>query len=285
MDGKTLVNVIKCKIINERTGDSFDIGDTADEIGVEPILSQGKRDILRVKNKILAINETDDIAIGYTLKLKDNTFNMDVMKIVDGGSITSGKYESPSAGEVVNKDLFTLEVYTEEKDYSRTTGYTKFSWKHCKGKVPKYKIKDGDFIVPEFEAESIPFRGEKTITIETGLDDISGGNNSTNNLAVVGGTVTSNNSSVGVSITTNIKWTFTNAINQDDVTAANFFVKKQVDNSLVPGSLTIDTTKTIVTFIPSSIQMGTTYVAEALAVQLLDGSGTTTALSTEFTTV
>jgi hypothetical protein len=285
MDGKTLVNVIKCKIINERTGDSFDIGDTADEIGVEPILSQGKRDILRVKNKILAINETDDIAIGYTLKLKDNTFNMDVMKIVDGGSITSGKYESPSAGEVVNKDLFTLEVYTEEKDYSRTTGYTKFSWKHCKGKVPKYKIKDGDFIVPEFEAESIPFRGEKTITIETGLDDISGGNNSTNNLAVVGGTVTSNNSSVGVSITTNIKWTFTNAINQDDVTAANFFVKKQVDNSLVPGSLTIDTTKTIVTFIPSSIQMGTTYVAEALAVQLLDGSGTTTALSTEFSTV
>lgn len=167
MDGKSLVNVKKCVITNERTGAKFDIGDTASEIDVDPILSAGKRDILRVKNKILAINETEDICIGYTLKLTDNTFNLDVMQIVDGGTTSSGNYESVPAGTVVDKDLFTLEVYTEEKDYSRTTGYTKFTFKHCKGKVPKWKIKDGDFVVPEFTAESIPFRGEKAVTIDS----------------------------------------------------------------------------------------------------------------------
>jgi hypothetical protein len=167
MDGKTLVNVVKCIITNETTNTSFDIGDTASEIQVDPILSEGKRDILRVKNKILGINQTEDIAIGYKLKLTDNTFNLDVMQIVDGGTITDGKYQSIPAGQIVNKDLFTLEVYTEEKDYSRTTGYTKFTWKHCKGKVPKYKIKDGEFIVPEFEAESIPFKGERAVEIDS----------------------------------------------------------------------------------------------------------------------
>jgi len=165
--GKTLVNVAKCLVTNERTGISFDIGDTASDIDVEPILSAGKRDILRVKNKILGINETEDIVIGYKLKLKDNTFNIDVMQLVDGGTITGDKYTSIPAGQVVKKDLFTLTAYAEEKDYSRTTGYTKFEWKHCKGKVPKYKIKDGDFIIPEFEAESIPFRGESAVSIDS----------------------------------------------------------------------------------------------------------------------
>ncbi|BCZ46939.1 hypothetical protein psyc5s11_30060 [Clostridium gelidum] len=165
--GKSLVNVVKCLVTNEKTKEVFDIGDTASDIDVEPILSAGKRDILRVKNKILGINETEDIVIGYKLKLKDNTFNIDVIALVDGGTISGSHYISIPAGQVVEKDLFTLTVYTEEKDYSRTTGYTVFTWKHCKGKVPKYKIKDGDFIVPEFEAESIPFRGETAVDIDS----------------------------------------------------------------------------------------------------------------------
>lgn len=286
--GKTLVNVAKCEVTNERTGETFDIGDTASEIDVEPILSQGKRDILRVKNKILGINETEDIVIGYKLKLKDNTFNLDVMCLVDGGTISGGHYTSIPAGQVVEKDRFTLTVYTEEKDYSRTTGYTKFTWKHCKGKVPKYKIQDGNFIVPEFEAEAIPFRGETAVDIDSVSDlsdSSSNGGGSTGMTGVVGGTVTNNNADVGVSISTNVTWTFAAAINQDDVTSSNFAVYRTSDNSMVNGNLTIDGTKKVVTFIPTSIESGTTYTAEAKAVDLLDGSGTTTALTVNFTTV
>ncbi|EKQ52754.1 MULTISPECIES: Ig-like domain-containing protein [unclassified Clostridium] len=291
-NGKTLVNVKKCIVKNEITGDQFDIGDTASEIDVEPILSAGKRDILRVKDKILGINQTEDIAIGYKLKLKDNTFNLDVMRLVDGGTISGGNYTSIPAGEVVDKDLFTLEVYTEEKDYSRTTGYTKFTWKHCKGKVPKYKIKDGDFIVPEFEAESIPFRGETAIDIEsvtsipggvTPITPPSSGNQTMG--GVVGGTVTNSNPDVGVEITTNIKWTFVKEINQDEVDNIHFVVKKKADGTIVDGNVTIDNTKKIVTFIPISIERSVTYTAEAKAIALLDGSGTTTPISVDFTTI
>ena len=294
MNGKSLVNVAKCVVTNEKTGVSFDIGDTASEIDVEPITSQGKRDILRVKNKIHAINETEDIVIGYKLKLKDNTFSLNVMALVDGGTVSGDIYSSIPAGQAVEKDPFTLEVYTEEKDYSRTTGYTKFTFKHCKGKAPKYKVKDGDFIVPEFEAESIPFRGEKAVEISTGMPFLPGGttpiipnpppSTTTDTLKVIGGPIIGTNPTVGVSITTNVKWTFTSAIDQDEVISSNFMVYKKLDNSLVLGNLTIDDTKKIVTFVPTSIQVSTDYTAEAKSVDLLDGTGTTTALSVDFTT-
>jgi hypothetical protein len=283
--GKTLVNVAKCEVTNETTNETFDIGDTASEIDVEPILSAGKRDILRVKNKILGINETEDIVIGYKLKLKDNTFNLDVMCLVDGGTVTGSHYTSIPAGQVVDKDMFTLTVYTEEKDYNRTTGYTKFTWKHCKGKVPKYKIQDGNFIVPEFEAESIPFRGESAVSIDS-VTTLPGSTPNNGTLAgVVGGTVTDSNSDVGIVVGANIKWTFVNAIDQDEVTSSNFVVKRTSDNSIVDGNLTIDSTKKIVTFIPTGIESGVTYTAEALAVNLLDGSGSTTPISVDFTTL
>ncbi|WP_315114550.1 Ig-like domain-containing protein [uncultured Clostridium sp.] len=288
MEGKTLVNVVKCYIENEKTNERFDIADTASEVDVEPILNEGKRDILRVKNRILAVNETEDIVIGYKLKLKDNTFNIKVMEIVDGGHMEGNKYVSIPAGQVVDKPLFTLEVITEEKDYSRTTGYTKFTWKHCKGKVPKFSIKDGEFIVPEFEAESIPFRGETPVEIEfinsleptpetpeIPLEDI----------GVEGDKVEDSNTDVGVAITNRVIWTFKEQINQDDVTKDNFTIKRKSDNSVVQGSITIDTTKKIVTFVPTSLTIDTVYIAEAKAVNKLDTSGKTTALSTEFKTI
>lgn len=279
MEGKSLVNVKKCFITNEKTGKKFDIADTAAEIAIEPIQSEGKRDILRVKNKILAINETENIVIGYKLKLKDNTFNMDVMALVDGGQITNNNYKSVPAGQVAEKDLFTLEVYTEEKDYSRTVGYTKFTFKHCKGKTPKFDIKDGAFVVPEFEVESIPFRGEHAVEIDS-VTTIP-----VSNIGVVGGTVTDTNLDVGVEITNRIIWTFIEAIDQNDVTKTNFSVRRKIDNGIVDGNVTIDSTKKIVTFIPVSLEIDTEYIAEALAVNKLSGSGTTIALSTEFKTV
>lgn len=288
MEGKTLVNVKKCFVINEKTNEKFDIGDTASEIQVEPILSAGKRDILRVKNKILGINETEDIVIGYKLKLKDNTFSLKVMQLVDGGTIAGGNYTSIPAGEVVQKDLFTLEVYTEEKDYSRTTGYTSFIWKHCKGKVPKYNIKDGDFIVPEFDAESIPFKGETSVAINsvtTIPEDTSTPTSPT--VPTPPTPISPNGTTPGVTVGSDCKvtWTFVNAINQDDVTATNFIIKNKSDGTVVTGHVTIDSTKKIVTFIPVSIASGVTYTAEAKAVNLLDGSGTTTPISVDFTTV
>ncbi|MBU3208522.1 Ig-like domain-containing protein [Clostridium algidicarnis] len=279
MDGKTLVNVMKVNFIDEITNIKHTI-ETSDEIDIEPIKSDGKRDILRVKNKIYGINETEDIVIGYKLKLKDNLFNIQTMALIDGGTIEGNKYCGTEAGVVVERHLFTMEIFTEEKDYSRTSGYAKFVYKHCKGKPAKYKVKDGAFMVPEYEAESIPFRGEKPVEIEfiKGIDE----ETPISDIGVDGGKVEDTNTDVGVEITNRVIWTFKEAINQDEVTKTNFSVKRKSDNSIIDGNVTIDTTKKIVTFIPTSLSVDTTYIAEAKAVNKLDTSGTTTALSTEF---
>ncbi|MBU3205128.1 Ig-like domain-containing protein [Clostridium algidicarnis] len=279
MDGKTLVNVMKVNFIDEITNIKHTI-ETSDEIDIDPIKSDGKRDILRVKNKIYGINETEDIVIGYKLKLKDNLFNIQTMALIDGGTIEGNKYCGTEAGVTVERHPFTMEIITEEKDYSRTIGYAKFVYKHCKGKPAKYKVKDGAFMVPEYEAESIPFRGEKPVEIEfiKGIDE----ETPISDIGVDGGKVEDTNTDVGVEITNRVIWTFKEAINQDEVTKTNFSVKRKSDNSIIDGNVTIDTTKKIVTFIPTSLSVDTTYIAEAKAVNKLDASGTTTALSTEF---
>ncbi|MBU5268892.1 Ig-like domain-containing protein [Clostridium cochlearium] len=288
-EGKTLVNVIKVNFIDEVTNTIHSI-ETSDEIDIEPIKSEGKRDILRVKNKIYGINETEDIVIGYKLKLKDNLFNIQTMALIDGGTIEGNKYCGTEAGVTVERHPFTMEIFTEEKDYSRTTGYAKFTYKHCKGKPAKYKVKDGEFLVPEYEAESIPFRNEKPVEIEfmntlptdpTQEEPII----PIEKIGVEGGTVEDTNTDVGVEITNRVVWTFTDQIDQDDVTKTNFSVRRKSDNSVVDGNVTIDDTKKIVTFVPTSLAIDTVYIAEAKAVNKLDGSGTTTALSTEFKTV
>ncbi|HDK7155994.1 TPA: hypothetical protein PTV43_001114 [Clostridium botulinum] len=290
-NGKTLVNVVKVNFIDEVTNTKHTI-ETSNEIDIEPINSKGKRDILRIKNKIYGINETDDIVIGYKLKMKDNLFNIETMALIDGGTIQDNKYCGTEVGIAVERHPFTMEIFTEEKDYSRTTGYVKFMYKHCKGKPAKYKIQDGKFLVSSYEAESIPFRNERPVEIEF-LNSLEENNNTEKpgestpieDIGVEGGKVENNNPDVGVSITNRVVWSFLNQINQDDVNLENFIIKRKSDNSRVNGNVTIDDTKKIVTFVPDSLAIDIVYIAEVKEINKLDGSGKTTALSTEFKTI
>jgi len=102
---------------------------------------------------------------------------------------------------------------------------------------------------------------------------------------VVDGPVVGTNPSVGVEITVNIKWTFTNEIDPDDVDTSHFIVTKVSDGSVINGSLTIDGTNKIVTFVPDGVEAATTYNATATAVDLLSGTGTTSPISVNFTTI
>lgn len=291
IEGMPIANIVLGEVIDEVTGKSY-IFDTADKADTKPDLSAGKEDILRVKNRIIAMNRTEDICIGYNIKLTNNTFTPEVMCIVDGGIVTADGYEGPEVGKTVERHPYTLNLYAEEKDYdSETVGYVMFTFKHNKGKPVGFKFEDGKFYVPEFESHSRPKKGEKPVYIKyvkqlpTGETTPETPTKPDEGMKVVGDKVTQNNADVGVEITSNVKWTFAKAINQDDVTAANFIVKKKSDGSKVNGNVTIDSTKKIVTFVPSSIEKATTYIAEVKAVNLLDGSGTTTPISVEFTTI
>lgn len=56
----------------------------------------------------------------------------------------------------------------------------------------------------------------------------------------------------GVAADANLTWTFANAIQATDVTAANFILLKADDGSLIAGVLSIDTEHKVVTFNPAS---------------------------------
>jgi hypothetical protein len=175
LEGMTLVNIVRTEIVTEETTPQTYVFETADEASVEPHVSEGQENILRVKNQILAIDRTEDIVVGYDLTFKDNTLIPELLALIDGGTLTYDdvetdkvvKYEGPESGKTVSRTKFTLNVYTEEKDESGdTVKYAKFIFKHCKGKPVEFTLKDGEFYVPELKAESRSKSGEKPVTIE-----------------------------------------------------------------------------------------------------------------------
>ena len=287
-----IANIALGEIINEITGESF-IFDTAEKADIKPDLSKGKEDILRVKNRIIAINRTDDICIGYNIKLTDNTFSPETMVLVDGGTTTSTGYEGAEVGKAVKKIPYTLNLYSEEKDYdSSTVRYVKFSFRHNKGTPVEYKFEDGKFYVPEFESTSRPKKGEKPIYI-TYTDTLPNGETSDGgSSATVPNPPTptspdSRTGTPGVTITSDcrVTWTFADAVLDADVTSANFKVTKKSDGTAVSGNVTMDTAKKVITFVPTSIAAGVTYEATAESVRKADGSGNTTAVTVEFSTI
>ncbi|MFC0905900.1 hypothetical protein ACFHWD_14585 [Clostridium sp. MT-14] len=284
-----IANIALAEIINETTGEAF-IFDTAEKADAKPDLSKGKEDILRVKNRIIAMNRTDDICIGYNTKLTDNTFSPELMALIDGGVATENGYEGPEVGKVVNKAPYTLNLYSEEKDYdSSTLRYAKFSFKHNKGTPVEFQFEDGKFYVPEFESTSRPKKGEKPVYI-TFVDELpsvdDGGTTPTVPNPPEPTNPDESTGTPGVTIGSDcrVTWTFADAVNDADVIAANFKVTKKSDGSVVPGDVTMDTTKKIITFVPTSISAGVTYEATAASIRKADGSGNTTSVTVEFTT-
>lgn len=296
LDGMPIANIVLAEVIDEVTGIRYAF-DTAENAEAKADLSQGKEEILRVKNRIIAMNRTEDICIGYNTKLKNNTFTTEVMCIVDGGTMTSTGYEGTEVGKTVDRHPYTLNVYSEEKDYdSSTISYVKFTFKHCKGKPVDFKFEDGKFLVPEFESHSRPKKGEKPVYVEyvKSLPTIESTTDvPTTTKATVPSppTPTSPDSTTktpGITIGSDcrVTWTFSSAINDVDATRLNFKVYKKSDNTSVIGDVTIDTTRTIVTFTPTSIAAGVTYTAEALAVRSLASTEPDTKpASVDFTTV
>lgn len=294
IQGMPIANIALAEIINENNGQSYYF-DTSEKADAKPDLSKGKEDILRVKNRIIAMNRTEDICIGYNVKLTDNTFPPELMCLVDGGTMTSSGYEGPEIGVAVNKTPFILNLYSEEKDYdSSTIQYVKFSFKHNKGTPVEFKFEDGKFYVPEFESTSRPKKGEKPVYVEyvsslpNSTSTSTGGTTSTVTVpsppAPTSPDSTTGTPGVTVGSDCRVTWKFSEAVNDADVTTSNFQVTKKSGGSVVSGNVTMDTTKTIITFIPTSIAAGVTYEASAKAIRKADGSGSTSAVSVEFTT-
>jgi uncharacterized protein (UPF0147 family) len=167
VEAKPIVNVKRAEIITDETVPRTFSFETATEAQYEPVISEGKEEILRTKNTIHAMDKTEDIQYGSNITLTDNKFAAEIMAIIDGGTVKKDEtqkitgYSAPPVGVALNRIPFTLNVYSEEKDTDgNVLGYIKFSFPGCKGTPAKFSLKDGSFMAPEYKIQSRPGANE-----------------------------------------------------------------------------------------------------------------------------
>jgi len=165
-----LANIARVEIITEEDiPKEYRLTDVATDAEVIAYVSQGQEKELRVKNVIKAQNKTEDIVMGYDVKLISATMIPEILALIDGGNWTplTKKYTAPVIGSPVSRTPFTMNIYTEEKDGDGSTkSYVKFTYRNCKGKPVNYSLKDGEFFVPEMNATSRPKVGASPVEFD-----------------------------------------------------------------------------------------------------------------------
>jgi hypothetical protein len=138
---------------------------TASEAGCKCAISQGQEKELRKINTILALIRTKDLIKGYDITFKDVLLHPELLAITNGGVVTMNagvfqSYEAPVAGQPVEKELFSLDIYCGDKDTDGTDKqYLKFSLPGCEGSPTDFDFKDGEFFSPQFTIKNRPTNG------------------------------------------------------------------------------------------------------------------------------
>lgn len=149
--------------------------DTANKVAVTPVIKTTDAIQLVIKNILRAQKPKKSVITGNTIVLTDNVFNPELMKILQGGTITyktgsSGpitKYEPPVAGEAGGGEEFTLNLYSAVYNAAGTiVNYEKVTYPHCFGDPIAPSSEDDVFRVLEYTINSAPDIGEAPYTIE-----------------------------------------------------------------------------------------------------------------------
>lgn len=177
-EGKALVDIVLAQI--EELGSGGTVSKTYNfktnsEAGIQPYLSEGTENTLRVKNEIIASTRTEDIVIGYDITLTQNELIAEVLALVDGGTVKYDEleptkvigYSAPAAGIVVNRKAMNIILYTAEKDTAGDIiGYVKLKFVNGKGTPVSYTLKDGEFFIPQMVIKTRPKTGALPVDID-----------------------------------------------------------------------------------------------------------------------
>ena len=178
--GLALCNIVRVKLVTDETEPKTFVIDTAQSAAVEPSVSEGADEELRVKNRILAQNRTEDILKGCDITLTDVLWTPEVFSIIDGGTATYAEtagdgvekgdfisYAAPVAGQVADRTRFTMTVYTQENDIDGDPkGYLAVSFPNCKGAPVSANFEDGTFMASEYTIKSRPKTGQSPYSYE-----------------------------------------------------------------------------------------------------------------------
>ena len=113
---------------------------TANKLGVEPQIETTDAVKLMIKGKLKAQKKEESTITGHQLTLTDNVFNPELVKILQGGTITydqSGNltgYTPPVIGSDDKGEVFTLNAYSAQYNAAgQIVNYEKISYPNCTG--------------------------------------------------------------------------------------------------------------------------------------------------------
>lgn len=146
---------------------------TGTQVNVDTELETTEGVKLVVKGVLIAQKREINTITGTTITLTDSVFNPEVVKMLQGGTITydtSGNFKSytpPVAGSEYAPNEFTLNLYTAHYDASGLVqGYEKVSYPNCTGNPIAFSAEDGTFATPEYSIKSAPSTGSAPYTID-----------------------------------------------------------------------------------------------------------------------
>lgn len=130
--------------------------DTAETAELEAVVSEGDEEIKRNDTRILAIVRTPDLLYGYDLTFTDNTFDPEIVALIEGGDVRRDSsqnivgYDSPmlTVGSA-NMKPFRMSIYVANYIGDSIVNYVKITLNNCEGKAPGMNV-GKEFYAPEF---------------------------------------------------------------------------------------------------------------------------------------
>ena len=145
---------------------------TANKLGVEPQIETTDAVKLMIKGKLKAQKKEESTITGHQLTLTDNVFNPELVKTLQGGTITydqSGDitgYTPPVVGSDDKGEVFTLNAYSAQYNAAgQIVNYEKISYPNCTGVPIAFGAEDGVFRAPEYTVNSAPDNGQAPYAI------------------------------------------------------------------------------------------------------------------------
>jgi hypothetical protein len=150
--------------VGGEVGATTEIGlKTATQIQVDPSIETTDAIKLIVKGVLIAQKRQVDTLTGNTITLTDNVFNPELVKVLQGGTITYGtdgafeSYTPPVAGAENEATPFTLNVYAAHYDASGIIlDYEKTEYPNCTGVPVSMSVQDDTFTTPAYSIISAP---------------------------------------------------------------------------------------------------------------------------------
>lgn len=160
---------VNCVTIQEVGEDTTEyMLDTASQIAVEPQIEEEEAVKLIIKGVLKSQKPDTRTLTGHQITLTDNVFTPELVKMLQGGTITYGAdsttvtgYTPPPAGSVEKGKVFTLNAYSAQYNAAgQIVRYEKISYPNCTGVPVAFGSEDGTFRVNEYTINSAPDTGE-----------------------------------------------------------------------------------------------------------------------------